>query len=35
MTDVVMPEMNGSELAGNLHLVYPGMRLLFMFGHTS
>ena len=35
MTDVVMPEMNGRELATNLQALYPGLQLLFMSGYTA
>jgi len=35
MTDVVMPEMNGRELAGNLLSHYPGLKRLFMSGYTA
>ncbi|MGC4119830.1 MAG: PAS domain S-box protein [Myxococcales bacterium] len=35
MTDVVMPEMNGRDLAKNLLAVHPHLRLLFMSGYTS
>jgi PAS domain S-box-containing protein len=35
MTDVVMPEMNGRDLAGNLLSVYPGIKRLFMSGYTA
>ena len=35
MTDVVMPEMNGRELAKNLQDLYPGLQLLFMSGYTA
>jgi len=35
MTDVVMPEMNGRELAGNLLVHYPDLKRLFMSGYTS
>ncbi len=35
MTDVVMPEMNGRELAGNLLSHYPDLKLLFMSGYTA
>ncbi len=35
MTDVVMPEMNGRDLAGNLMSIYPGIRCLFMSGYTA
>ncbi len=35
MTDVVMPEMNGRELAENISFIYPEIRQLFMSGYTS
>lgn len=35
MTDVVMPEMNGRDLAGNLLNRYPGLKCLFMSGYTA
>ena len=35
MTDVVMPEMNGRNLSGNLISIYPGIKRLFMSGYTS
>ncbi len=35
ITDVVMPEMNGLDLAGKLVSLYPNLRLLFMSGHTA
>jgi two-component system, cell cycle sensor histidine kinase and response regulator CckA len=35
MTDVVMPEMNGRELAGNLLSYYPDLKRLFMSGYTA
>jgi len=35
MTDVVMPEMNGRVLAGNLLSLYPGLKCLFMSGYTA
>ncbi|MFN2355874.1 MAG: ATP-binding protein, partial [Desulfopila sp.] len=35
MTDVVMPEMNGRDLAKNLIATYPGIKRLFMSGYTA
>ena len=35
MTDVVMPEMNGRDLANLLTSLYPGMRRLFTSGYTA
>ena len=35
MTDVVMPGMNGKELANQLLVLYPEMKVLFMSGYTS
>jgi PAS domain S-box-containing protein len=35
MTDVVMPEMNGRDLAGQITDLYPDIQLLFMSGYTS
>jgi PAS domain S-box-containing protein len=35
MTDVVMPEMNGRDLAGNLLSIYPDLKRLFMSGYTA
>jgi PAS domain S-box-containing protein len=35
MTDVVMPEMNGRDLAGNIISLYPDIKRLFMSGYTA
>ncbi len=35
LTDVVMPEINGRDLAKNLLSIHPHMRKLFMSGYTS
>ena len=35
MTDVVMPEMNGRDLARNLLSLYPKLKRLFMSGYTA
>ena len=35
MTDVIMPEMNGRDLARNLQSLYPKIRRLFMSGYTA
>jgi len=35
MTDVVMPEMNGRNLAKNLLSLYPNLKRLFMSGYTA
>ncbi|MBD3179614.1 MAG: PAS domain S-box protein [Candidatus Latescibacteria bacterium] len=35
VTDVIMPEMNGSDLADRLKVFFPDARVLFMSGYTS
>ncbi len=35
MTDVVMPEMNGRDLARNILSLYPDIKRLFMSGYTA
>ena len=35
LTDIVMPRMDGYELAKNIELLYPGMEILFMSGYTD
>ena len=35
MTDVVMPEMNGRDLAKNLLSFYPHIKRVFMSGYTA
>jgi DNA-binding NtrC family response regulator len=35
MADVVMPEMNGRDLAKKLLSLYPNMKRLFMSGYTA
>jgi CheY-like chemotaxis protein len=35
ITDVVMPEMNGPELAGGLSRLWPGLRVLFVSGYSG
>jgi PAS domain S-box-containing protein len=35
LTDVVMPEMNGLDLARHLKSLYPDLRRLFMSGYTA
>jgi len=35
MTDVVMPEMNGRDLAKNILSLYPHLKCLFMSGYTA
>ena len=35
ITDVIMPGMNGRDLANVLHALYPNLKCLFMSGYTS
>lgn len=35
VTDVIMPEMNGRDLANQLLTLYPNLKCLFMSGYTS
>jgi len=35
ITDVIMPEMNGKELAAQLKQLRPGLKCLFMSGYTA
>ena len=35
MSDVVMPGMNGRDLADKLQAIRPGIRVLFMSGYTA
>jgi FixJ family two-component response regulator len=35
MTDVIMPEMNGRDLAAKLLELRPGLKRLFMSGYTA
>ncbi len=35
ITDVVMPGMNGRDLAGNILSLYPDIKFLFMSGYTA
>ncbi len=35
MTDVILPEMNGTDLAGEMLKIRPTIRTLFMSGYTA
>ena len=35
LTDVIMPEMNGRDLAKNILSIYPDLKRLFMSGYTA
>jgi two-component system, cell cycle sensor histidine kinase and response regulator CckA len=35
VTDVIMPEMNGLEMANNLQSLYPNLKRIFMSGYTA
>lgn len=35
ITDVIMPEMNGRDLANKLQVLYPELKVLFMSGYTA
>ena len=35
VTDVIMPEMNGRDLANRVKLFYPDLKVLFMSGYTA
>lgn len=35
VTDVIMPEMNGRDLAQRLQSLYPGLKSMFMSGYTA
>ncbi|HDR05858.1 MAG TPA: response regulator [Candidatus Marinimicrobia bacterium] len=35
LTDVIMPEMNGKELAEKIQLLHPAMKVIFMSGYTA
>ena len=35
LTDVVMPELNGNDLAKQLQVLYPDLAVLFMSGYTA
>ena len=35
LNDVVMPEMNGRDLAKNILSIYPNLKRIFMSGYTA
>jgi two-component system, cell cycle sensor histidine kinase and response regulator CckA len=35
LTDVIMPKMNGADLANHLKELWPGIKILFMSGYTD
>ncbi|MBF0302491.1 MAG: transporter substrate-binding domain-containing protein, partial [Desulfamplus sp.] len=35
ITDVIMPEMNGQEVANKLRSIFPDIKLMFMSGYTA
>jgi YesN/AraC family two-component response regulator len=35
LTDVIMPKMNGKELADRLSQKYPGLKIIFFSGYTD
>lgn len=35
ITDVIMPEMNGLEMANSLQSFYPNLKRIFMSGYTA
>ncbi len=35
ITDVVMPKMNGRDMADKIRIIYPNIKTLFMSGYTS
>ena len=35
LTDVIMPKMNGRDLATTIHKLHPHIRCLFMSGYTA